>query len=284
MSTVQLVAIDLDGTLLNPYGTVSEENKKAITKARNTGMRIVIATGRSVHSALRKLEHCEIDGLVTCNGTVWLDPQGKVIKEYCFTNKEMLILSNWLKKERIFFEAFTNDGYVVTNNSVKRYWSYFHMAHPYQSLKHIFAFMGEMRQFQQQWFSFKRYPIDTTKYVKVFAWDKDADKLKRIRERVPKELDVHITDSGQNIEIIPKSCSKYRMIHHLAESWEIPDTGIAAIGDSNNDREMLIDSHIGIAMGNASDELKALSNWTTKTNAEDGVAYAIECLLKENKV
>lgn len=155
---------------------------------------------------------------------------------------------------------------------------------PERSLKHFVTHVKEISHFRKTWSSFKRYPLETTPYVKLFIWDDDENKLKKLRHSVPENLNVHVTDSGSNnIEIIPNSCSKYKMILHLAESMGIEQTGIASIGDSNNDLEMLVHSKLGIAMGNSPNEIKKIAKWVTSSNREDGVAYAIEYILNSYK-
>ena len=85
----------------------------------------------------------------------------------------------------------------------------------------------------------------------------------------------------RNIEVNIHGCNKGTGLAALAEQLEIPAAQIMAIGDSLNDREMLLYSGNPVAMGNASDDIKALSSTVIHSNDEDGIAHFLEILFQQ---
>ena len=85
-----------------------------------------------------------------------------------------------------------------------------------------------------------------------------------------------------NIETIRRGVGKGTALLRLGERLGVAAEEIMAVGDSENDLEMLRAAALPIAMGNASDAVKALCRWETRTNAEDGVAAAIDRILAAN--
>lgn len=86
------------------------------------------------------------------------------------------------------------------------------------------------------------------------------------------------------LEVIPLGVNKAEALANLTQMLGIDLSQVAALGDGHNDVEMLRAAGVGIAMGNASDEVKAAAEWVTGTNDEAGVAQAIGKLLRENAV
>jgi 5-amino-6-(5-phospho-D-ribitylamino)uracil phosphatase len=83
------------------------------------------------------------------------------------------------------------------------------------------------------------------------------------------------------LEIIPIGVNKANALAEVARELKIEPLQVAAIGDGLNDVEMLREAGIGIAMGNASAEVKSAADWVTGTNDEDGVAQAVQALLAQ---
>jgi CheY-like chemotaxis protein len=77
------------------------------------------------------------------------------------------------------------------------------------------------------------------------------------------------------LDFVSPECSKARALDHLARRWGIAPSEIMVVGDNRNDAEMLAYAGLGVVMGNAEEELKALGDYVTGTNDEDGLAQAL---------
>ncbi|WP_448324162.1 HAD-IIB family hydrolase, partial [Streptomyces sp. DSM 41493] len=105
------------------------------------------------------------------------------------------------------------------------------------------------------------------------------DLLDRAIAQIPAEAKQRYTimkSSPYYLEILDKRVNKGEGVKALAEKLGIPRENVMTLGDQENDIAMLEYAGIGVAMGNALDSVKAVSQFVTKTNLEDGVAYAVE--------
>ena len=110
--------------------------------------------------------------------------------------------------------------------------------------------------------------------------DDDILKRKIIDELYESDKDIYITSSvKQLIEISYKDAGKRSGVQYLAGLLGIDRKDIAAFGDADNDIDMIEFAGLGVAMGNATEHLKSIADYVTKSNDEDGVAYAIENIL-----
>lgn len=115
--------------------------------------------------------------------------------------------------------------------------------------------------------------------------EEEKDVLDKITSQIPKELfeEYNIIRSVDfMLEFMKKGCNKAIGIEKLADHLGISREEIVAIGDAINDKEMIEYAGLGVAMGNAEDEIKMLANFITKSNEEDGVAYVIDKFIVSN--
>ena len=118
---------------------------------------------------------------------------------------------------------------------------------------------------------------------KIFARSKDPVTLKMVRDQIRQIPGVRVMSSAaDNIEVVTPAADKGTALGMLCRALGTDLSRAAAIGDSENDLEMLRAVALPIAMGNASDAVKAICKRETLTNAEDGVASAIDRILAEN--
>ncbi len=115
---------------------------------------------------------------------------------------------------------------------------------------------------------------------KVFTRSRNPQHLALVRSQLAGVEGLRLMSSAEdNVEIIAPHADKGRALAELCERYGTTLERAAAIGDSENDREMLLAVGMPVAMGNARADIKQLCRFTTKSNAEDGVAYAIYTLL-----
>jgi len=91
---------------------------------------------------------------------------------------------------------------------------------------------------------------------------------------------IYLSDSGKTIQVVKKGVSKYSAIEAVRKKLGIERDEVAVFGDDVNDIEMLSSYKNSVAMGNAVDEVKRIAGYTTLSNDEEGIAYAIENILR----
>ena len=292
-----LLAVDLDGTLIGTDGHVSEVNKRAIAKARKAGLEVVVCTGRGLVSSGPVLD--SIDGrvaakgreeapIVTAGGALiadamtgktmhrWtMDPVlvGELCDHFARLKRAPLLLKDrdaagfdYLVIDTGPIEEPTKWWFEMWDVEVKFAASVEDDPHPEQTVRLGFAAMTEvMRDLAegiQQNFSERAL-------IHHFA----ALNNKGKGEAGVKDDTVHL------LEVFDPQVSKWTAIHRLALEQGIPRERIAAVGDEINDVRMIEGAALGIAMGNAVPEVRGVADVMTKSNGEDGVAHAIEMIL-----
>lgn len=267
---VRMVALDLDGTALDPLGRITVREEKALRRAMSMGVHIVVATGRAFHSLPDEvLDFDGIEYAVTSNGAqVTRLKDKKLIYENCIGIASACAIADILEKSDVRTEAFTDgrayidrrefeairDGIETTRN--RRY-----VLSTRIPVDNIFDFIRE-HSVRIENISIN-YPSDEAK-------DRFTEVLKRIPE-------VTLTSSfSLNSEIGGATASKADGLSHLMEKLGISREALMACGDSPNDGAMIRMAAIGVAMGNAVAEVKEMADYVTASNSEDGVAKAIE--------
>ncbi len=269
---IQLVAIDLDGTLFNHRQEVTPANRQAIQKAIESGIKIVIATGRGQSGARRALTMLGMDLPFICSA-------GSLV--YAGLESAILYANTFHKIDEINpvieFARATNMGLIADTAQGASLWF------GPDTLEEV---MDPMTA------------ADAYKSIRTLVPETDFDQplLKlTIAAEMPLLLQVeqilrenspsiHQTYSGLNyIDLTRHGVNKGSALAALAEYWKISPAAIAAIGDQAIDREMLAFCGLPIAMQNAVDSLKEVAQWIAPSNDEDGVAWALERIMKENK-
>jgi 5-amino-6-(5-phospho-D-ribitylamino)uracil phosphatase len=285
------LAIDLDGTLLCPRGRVSAANLDAIKEARRAGMTVTICTGRGLLECKHFLEQIEQTDPVAVGGGSMLacpvtgrtlhrfpmpaDLVGRLV-DVCTAHGHAVLV---LKDPR----AAGHDYIIVSERGeagldpVTRWW--------FEQMKVPIKFVTR--------FDEDEHPGDTvrvgvcgprrrTEGVAGVVRDQFADRAcihhyQAVGPHAPGE------DPGDHtliLEVFDQAANKWAAIEWLAAGRGIAPERIAAIGNDINDVAMLERAALGIAMGNAIEEAKAVSHRHTLGNEEDGVAHAVERILR----
>ena len=267
---VKMVALDLDGTALDPFGRITEREERAFKRAMDMGVHIVVATGRAFHSLPDNVFSIGgIEYAVTSNGAqVTRLKDRTLIYENCIAAASVTEIADVLEKAGVRAEAFTDgrayidvsefnaikSGEIRTRDSV-------YVLSTRNPVDDIFAFMREYRGRIEN--ISINYPSDEAK-----------EKFSTVLREIP---GVTVTTSfALNNEIGGATTSKADGLSHLMERLGVTAGELMACGDSPNDGAMIRMAEIGVAMGNADDAVKEMADYVTGTNAEDGVAGAIE--------
>ena len=263
--TVKLIAIDIDGTLLNTDRKVTTEVNEAIHAAKEAGIRVVLCTGRPFPGVVPLIEELGLDKtddyVITYNGALVQNTHTKEsIIDYMMTHDDYLTLEKAAEEAGSHFHAIHNEGIFTPNRDISKY-----------SVQE--AFIIDIPLFYRT-----REEMDPeVKYNKMMMID-EADVLEAAVSRLPQEIWDNYTILRSEpfyLEILNKNASKGKAVKALAEHLGIDQKDVMAIGDSGNDVDLVDFAGIGVAMDNATDEVKAVADVVTTSNNEHGVAQAI---------
>ena len=266
MKMYKLIAIDMDGTLLTEDKKITTKTKDAIKTASNLGVKIVLTTGRPIQGIKQYLEELNLtnkdDYVIALNGAFICrnDDYSILSSNETLTGKDLKYIYNKVKALKTYFHAFTKDEDLVDKKSK------FSIAEEMRiNLKvRVVNFLGEIK--------------DDDEILKVVL-EEEKNVLDEITDKIPKELFEKYTvirSVDFMLEFMKKGCNKASGIEKLAQYLGISREEIIAIGDAGNDKEMIKYAGLGVAMGNAEDEIKNMADFITKSNEEDGVSYVID--------
>ncbi|MDY3005738.1 Cof-type HAD-IIB family hydrolase [Anaerococcus porci] len=262
----KIIAVDIDGTLLDSNRQISQRTKEALIKAQKLGHIVVIASGRDpfgVFPFAKKLEFDKYNGLLSnFNG-------GRITN---FQTKEVLInhaLDIELSKEILKFSEdnidmgyiiYTDDG-IITNS------------HDTYVLDEVCEKAFTTYKVIKNLADTLDFPINKIMFSQDPALiDKDAEKLK------DKFFDktTQVKSTPYYYEIMPKGIDKGRSLLEIANYYNMDMKDVIAFGDEENDLTMIEMAGVGVVMENGTDEIKKIANFVTKSNDEDGIAYYLE--------
>lgn len=264
---------DLDGTLLTSEKHISDTDKKTLKSLSSTGVKIVIATGRSVHQIKAYIKELDIsDPIITFNGALISTPStGEVIMKKTFPEGAVRSLEKVLKDDNLNYFFYTSNRiYYALDCDYSMYQRYYNSTLPDEQkipLYHI----SEMSAAEYN-------------DILVVALNNDPVILPELKKKIPEAESLSFLDSGSNIiDILSCGTSKGEAIKALASHLDIPLSETVAFGDSQNDETMFEAAGFSVAMGNAYDSLKEKADFITKTNDEYGITHALEILFKKKK-
>jgi Cof subfamily protein (haloacid dehalogenase superfamily) len=266
---MKLVAIDLDGTLLNHKNEIADLNKKALQQLNQKGIKVVIATGRSLISAREIFQSLDIDGyLLTLNGA--LIKEGK-------SNKT--IFSKQLPKEALIKTleiGLQEEATVFFNTEEKNY------RIPYTGNGELVQEFQKMRgDVEELTFEKMREILENNnpRVLKAAFTSENRQQLRKI-QGIMNQADYYPVFSDKHyIEMMDEGVNKGTSLERLCDYLEIEQKDVVAFGDQENDLQMIEFAGLGIAMENAADILKQAADEVIGTNTEAAVGRKLMTLL-----
>lgn len=285
---IKVIASDMDGTLLNSAHEISEENRKAIKKAIDNGVKFVIATGRgfdSVHELAAKngLE-CEF---VLMNGAEYRDSKGNLIEKIDLDKSKTKDIVSIMHKHGLCDKIFTNHGMYTTCTEEEALEG---MAFQLQVMNPKLTFeeaMAEARSFNGM--GDIQYITDIDEFLsgdmeirKIFGFHTEISVLDQTKEEVEALGDLAILSSyATNIEITDIKAQKGFILGKVVDEMGISRDDVMILGDSFNDYSLFTEFKNSFAMENAMEHIKKIATYITDTNDNDGVAKAIYKMIPE---
>lgn len=259
---IKMVATDIDGTILKWSFEYSDEVKKCIKKLKANGVKVVLVTGRMHCAALGIAKELGID-------TPIVSYQGGMIKEFSkcddvlFRNdmdsEKAVEIIDWAHENNVHINLYMDDVLYVEEDS--------ETIRKYTDARFIDYHVCKFDKLKIKNVN-KILAIDFQNPERVTGWVNDLSKM---------YPDLYIIKSTPYFcEIAAKNATKGRAVEFLQKKWGLKKEEILAIGDQDNDIELLKAGGIAVAMGNATETLKACADYITDTVDNDGWAKAVE--------
>lgn len=264
----KLIAIDMDGTLLKHDKTVSERNKEAIKAAREKGVTVVIATGRPIDGITRYLEELDMftdnDYVLSYNGGLVLKTKSReVICKIGLKGSDLHYLYDLSKKLGVNIHAFSETKGLITPKNSK-------YTEVEANINNINIIIDDYTDIEDDHSIIKIMMIDEPEVLE--------EAMKNLPEEVYDKYTV-VRSAPHFLEFLNKDVNKGVGVEMLAKHMGITLDQVITMGDAGNDLHMIECAGMGVAMGNAVDEIKEIAQYITDTNENDGVAKAIEHLV-----
>lgn len=261
VQSIQLVAFDLDGTLLDDALQVSPGVRNAIDCSLRQGTIITLATGRMFSATVPFARQLGIHAPLICYQGGWIQaPEGEVLHRTPLGEEEARLALD-LGRRHGWHTVLYAEGQLYID-----------------SLRHPTAYYKRLLGPE---------PIVEPR-LETILQDHTADKVLFVAEptqiaAMEAVLQAHfgqtaeiIQSHAEFIEVVPPGITKGAALAWLAAYLDIPREAVMAVGDQRNDLSMIAWAGIGVAMGNAVAEVKAAADWIAPTLAEDGAARALE--------
>lgn len=267
--SIKLIAIDIDGTLINSNHEITPRVHDALTKAKAQGVYVVLCTGRPLPGVEGYLQELDLindrDFVITYNGSlVQRTGNGEVLASFSLTMDDLHQVADFATADNIHFHAIDDKNIYVVTPDIGKY-SYFEQKLVGMPIVHE--------------------PIES------LAPDKTFSKMMFVEEEEDlNRLLTHLPDDFKNshnivrsmpfyLEVLHPQASKGHAIDKLAQHLGLTPDEVMCIGDQENDRSMFEYAGTRVAMGNAVDTIKEMATFITTTNDEDGVGVAVEKLV-----
>jgi 5-amino-6-(5-phospho-D-ribitylamino)uracil phosphatase len=267
---IKLIAIDIDGTLLNRDRRITQRTREAIQAAQAAGIIVTLATARRYENSLPFAEELAISmPLILCDGALTMEyPQHTVIATHLFDSDIAQQVADTLVQHTIqpVVHHITEQG--------EETWSGPHHFDNAELATYFNLHPKVKRHAHPTLCTGKPAPLRIVAFTSI-------ETITTIIPHIARhDCTYYMIERGiyacAEIVTMNKSCSKATALTALAQRLAIPMDQVMAIGDGINDREMVQAAGWGIAMGHASNALKAVADAVTGNNSEDGAAQAIE--------
>ena len=265
---IRLLALDLDGTIISDRMQVSPRVRRALRLAQNAGVRVTLATGRLFHGTQALADDLDIhEPLICYQGALVQDPDTEEVYvrrsvplEAAHEFVDFVRGCRWdmclCVDDRVYVEEVTPSLRFYTE---------------YSPVKVQLTSVGDLRAFLSS---------DPLKIVVVVETEEAATVDDVLRERFKGRLRI-VRSSHRFVEATNLTASKGQALSFLAQMRGVAQMETMAIGDNDNDADMVAWAGLGIAMGNASDAVKAAASYVVPSIEEDGAALAIERFILE---
>lgn len=266
---IKLLAIDMDGTLLNEEKHIDTPQKEAVQKAIEAGIKVVLCTGRPLFGVLPvygelELEKYNLDEYVILNNGCSLrkTTNWELLDNKEITKEDVIYLDKLRKGYNLDLTVSNDDDYFVVGDKANKY--------TIEDGKLVYV---DIKPISLEEATSGKHTFFKSMYL---GEEEEIQRFKNDNENLLKDKYDAVLSQIHIFEMLPFGTNKAAALKELAEKLGIEREEIMTIGDGNNDVEMLEFAGIGVAMGNGTESAKKAVNYVTDTNENHGVAKAIE--------
>lgn len=289
----KLVAIDLDGTLLDPYGQITERCKIAIQNAIDKGTKVVLASGRGVISVRNFANEVGTNEYAICgNGAIVYDfKEESIIYNKFLSKKKVLQLIKICEENSIYYSIYTQNSIITKSLNYNVLFYHQENASKPDGKKTNICITEDVYQYV-----LNRKEEDYTKIticddnniifnsiIRILRAVKAIDVLDvghMSRKLMKLGTEIHSIEYFYT-EITNENTDKWNALEFLIQKMGIDKEEVIAIGDNINDKTMIENAGLGVAMANSAPYIQKMADIVTESNNEDGVAKVIEKYILE---
>lgn len=285
----KIVAIDLDGTLLNSFGEITPNTKEVLKKAIEKGVQVVLASGRPV-SAIENIAN-EIGAeeyLISGNGALVYDiKEKKIVYDKFLSKDQVLEIVDICEENSIYCNVYTEQEVIAKSLNYNVLFYHKENAKKPEGKRTNINIVANLRKYIEELSA-------DSKFLKVTVCDPNrlifSGIIRKLRNIDTIDvLDVShmsrktIKDGTDDVqieyfytEITNKNVNKWSAIEYLLEKENVKPEEVMAIGDNVNDKEMIQNAGLGVVMGNSSPQMKEMADIVVSDNNSDGIVEAVE--------
>lgn len=264
-----MLVLDIDGTLLKSNFKIDRTTREAVEYVKEKGVYVTLATGRNFPSAQKIAKALKLDSiLITHNGAFVASSVDEPFFEQRMSAETVQqvvgILEKYDTHVRLLHERYSIGNQVQQKSQLVARMT-MGIGDP---LFYPVTFTEQLSEHLQE------KPISVPKIDVQFYDQEERDEA--YNELAEKVEDIRVTESTRcSFEVIDKTVSKAKALHIVAQHLGISRKEIVAVGDFTNDLEMIQHAGLGVAMGNAPNEVKHAADWVTRSNDQNGVNYMV---------
>lgn len=284
----KLIAVDLDGTLLNSFGEVTEYSKKIIKRVIDEGNKFIIASGRPIDSIKTiSKEIGSSEYFIAGNGAIIFDiKKDKIIYEKYMSKQKVLEIIKMCEENSICYNIYTNENILATSLKYNVLYYFKENLKKEEDKKTNINIVSNMYEYIQN--------IKEEKFLKITICDESKTVFNSILNKIRKINGIEILEVShmsrkvitQGTEEIPieyyyteitlANVDKWSAIQYLAKKLNIEKNEIIAIGDNMNDKKMIENAGLGIAMKGSTPVVVEVADEIAPGNNENGVAKILQ--------
>lgn len=266
----RMLALNIDGTLLQSNGKIHKSTKEAIEYVQQKGIYVTLVTSRTFASAKKVAKALKLDSiLITHRGAYIAKEIGKPVHaariQENITYDLVRLLEGFPCQVRLVHENYSlANKYKLNHNLLAK--TVFTTGDPVFYSQQFVDSIGD---------TIIDEPANPSSIEIYFEYKDDLTDVQKAIQKMFTEVDC-MTLNELRLDIVPSGVSKLNGLLYLAERLGISRNEIVCIGDDFDDIDMIEAAGLGVAMGNASVEVKRAADWITRSQNQQGVAYMVK--------
>ena len=290
-----LVAVDLDGTMLNSYGMVTDNTKNVIKKVISNGTDVIIASGRPIDSIKTIAKEIGSENyFIAGNGALIYDIKNdEVIYEKFMTKEKVLEVIKICEENSISYNLYTESTIIAKSLKFNVLYYQKENLKKEESKRTNITIVDDIYSYVQN--------LENPRFLKITVCDDNKFVFQSIIRKLRKVNNIEVLDVlhmsrkmiRQGTEDIPieyyyteislKDVDKWNAIEYLIEKLNIKKDEVIAIGDNVNDKMMIENAGLGVVMGGSTPVVTEIADFVTNSNNDEGVANCLKkfCLNEE---